>query len=101
MKPEPLKNKKFIADGIKSCASFRIINAKNLKEAQEILSKVYFSEENIKSAVEWLKENVCTLIAFTDVEIKETTKLRKQFHKLIDEAFEDVVKKGEEDKKKK
>ena len=81
---EPLKNKKYISDGIKGCTSFEISNAKDLAEAQAILKKVYFSEENVKSAVEWLREMFKTMSI-------STRSNDSCVNNIINQAFPDLV----------
>ncbi len=76
MKPEPLKDKKV--------ASF---DAEYCKEG------TFFKDKDIKSAVEWFKEELKK-----DLEIQLKAKRKGQAVKLdfalhlIDEAFEDVIK---------
>jgi len=84
MKPEPLKNKKI--------RSF----LKNSKEQvkSDGYYRNYFNFVDIKSAVEWLKEEIPLVLACT---------IEKKLEKLdidnllliVDKAFEDVIKKKE------
>lgn len=71
MKPEPLKGKgkKIVLDG-----------------------HLYFGDYDIKSAVEWLKEDIEKMFEKQYIEGKED-KSCKSFMKKIDKAFEDVIKK--------
>ena len=54
---------------------------------------IYYLKSDIKSVIEWLKDKLQFF--------PETMENDFRIIELLDEAFEDVVKKGEEDKKKK
>lgn len=72
MKPEPLKNKEFLV----------LANRKCIKRIEG------FEKEDIKSAVEWLKKEVCRCKTMVG-EGKKCYACRN-----INKAFEDVIKEG-------
>jgi hypothetical protein len=79
MKPEPLKDKEGFVD------EWQIRDKKDVHPSH--LTKV-FEEEDIKSAVLWLKEQI-SIIDHND-ETSLTPNLELHFLELIDKAFEDV-----------
>ncbi len=78
MKPEPLKDKVFYFDNL--------VFGMGKPEGKFILPKVDL--EDITSAVEWLKEQLCHEFEADLDKCRDT----KTF-KLIDKAFQDVIKK--------
>lgn len=82
MKPQPLKDKYGILDGLVACYS-HMIRHDDIKDIKKELNKRYYSEEDIISAVKWLKDRI------NGVEITDDSYDRVLF--FINEAFEDVT----------
>jgi len=81
MKPEPLKDSICWLHHIYNDEAYRI----RKKKGQSLACIKGFSEPAVKSAVEWLKEEI-----MPNQKIKEFSQW--QIIDLINEAFEDVVK---------
>ena len=79
MKPEPLKDKGYCG----SCG--KNSNQSHPKTNDE------FAKEDVKSAVEWLKEEI---IFSYEHNLKCSKEALDEIKNTIDEAFEDVIKKS-------
>ena len=78
MTPTPLKNKYAILDGLIAVYSHQI-RCGEIKNIQRELNKRYYSEEDIRGAVQWLKKEMGDFIPPTIIN-------------KINKAFEDVTK---------
>ena len=79
MKPEPLKNKIWYVDEINS-------------EQSGIFNTPIIPKKDVASAVEWLKDKMFRHLIDGSMETRDNISTYDA-HELIDEAFEDVVKK--------
>ena len=91
MKPEPLYGKE--KSKRKIMPKGTIIQTPNDIKRHSICDIHYFKEQDIKSAVEWLKESIKIRYMY-HYDDKHTLKITTDdYLKLIDKAFQDVIKK--------
>ena len=88
---EPLKEKDVIR-GV-------IVNANEYKSDEIIspnkITERWINSENLKSAVEWLKEQIANELAYRIMNEKITSGTINMIHKYIDIAFPDLCPSGD------
>jgi len=86
MKPEPLKDKQY---GLTNIESWKVDLAEKAKE-DIIFNTKWFKDNDVKSAVEWLKETIQRFNITSLSKDDAFTITTSEINECIDEAFEDV-----------